>query len=42
MAQKFADILKEKYPDVKVTIRQNLGLCSYYAEEGSLLVGFEG
>lgn len=42
MAQKFMDILKEKYPDVKVTIRPNLGLCSYYAEEGSLLVGFEG
>lgn len=42
MAQKFAEILKEKYPDVTVTIRPNLGLCSYYAEEGSLLVGFEG
>ncbi len=42
MAQKFADMLKEKYADVKLTIRQNLGLCSYYAEEGALLVGFEG
>ena len=42
MAQKFADMLKQKYEDVTYTIRQNLGLCSYYAEEGALLVGFEG
>ncbi len=42
MAEKFADMLKQKYADVKLTIRQNLGLCSYYAEEGALLVGFEG
>lgn len=42
MAQKFADMLKQKYADVSYTIRQNLGLCSYYAEEGALLVGFEG
>ena len=42
MAEKFAAILREKYADVKLTIRQNLGLCSYYAEEGALLVGFEG
>jgi len=42
MAEKFADMLRQKYDDVKLTIRQNLGLCSYYAEEGALLVGFEG
>ncbi len=42
MAQKFADMLKEKFSNVITTIRPNLGLCSYYAEEGSLLVGFEG
>ena len=42
MAEKFADMLRQKYADVKLTIRQNLGLCSYYAEEGALLVGFEG
>ncbi|MBE5815819.1 MAG: DegV family protein [Clostridiales bacterium] len=42
MADKFAAMLREKYENVKLTIRQNLGLCSYYAEEGALLVGFEG
>ena len=42
MAEKFADMLRQKYADVKLTIRQTLGLCSYYAEEGALLVGFEG
>jgi len=42
MAEKFAEMLRQKYADVKLTIRQNLGLCSYYAEEGALLVGFEG
>ncbi len=42
MAEKFAAMLREKYENVKLTIRQNLGLCSYYAEEGALLVGFEG
>ena len=28
-------------PEVTVTIGRNLGLCSYYAEKGGLLVGFE-
>ena len=27
--------------DVVVKIGRNLGLCSYYAEKGGLLVGFE-
>ncbi len=42
LAQKFADLIRQTYPDAPITIRQNLGLCSYYAEEGALLVGFEG
>ena len=42
MAERFADMLRQKYADIKLTIRQNLGLCSYYAEEGALMVGFEG
>lgn len=28
-------------PEVTVVIRANLGLCSYYAEKGGLLVGYE-
>lgn len=39
-----ANTLKEKilakYPDAQVTIRPMRGLCSFYAEEGGLMVGF--
>lgn len=40
-----AELLKskilEKYPDASVEIAHAGGLCSFYAEEGGLLVGFE-
>ncbi len=35
------NMLKAELPDVTVRITINLGLCSYYAEKGGLLVGFE-
>lgn len=39
-----AQTLKEKilaeYPDAKITIRPMRGLCSFYAEEGGLMIGF--
>lgn len=42
--EKDAEILKEKilveYPDAQVTIRPMRGLCSFYAEEGGLMIGF--
>lgn len=42
--EKDAEIIKEKilteYPDAKVTIRPMRGLCSFYAEEGGIMVGF--
>ena len=42
--QKDADTLKAKilelFPDAKVTVRPMRGLCSFYAEEGGLMVGF--
>lgn len=42
--EKDAKILKEKivakYPKAKVTIRPSHGLCAFYAEVGSLMVGF--
>lgn len=42
--EKDAEIIKEKilteYPDAKVTIRPMRGLCSFYAEEGCIMVGF--
>lgn len=40
-AAEFTKLFKEKHPDCDLTIRENRGLCSYYAEEGGLLIGFE-
>lgn len=34
-------MIAAEIPDATVNIRKNLGLCSYYAEKGGLLVGFE-
>ena len=34
-------LIQAEFPAVQVSISKNLGLCSYYAEEGGLLVGFE-
>ena len=31
----------EKYPDVEINVQMTRGLCSFYAERGGLLVGFE-
>ena len=35
------NMIETAFPDVTVKIGKNLGLCSYYAEKGGLLVGFE-
>ena len=40
-ANKLAEMLRETFPQVDVAISRCLGLCSYYAEEGGLLVGYE-
>ena len=41
----FAEAVREKilaeYPDAKIEIAETRGLCSFYAELGGLLVGFE-
>ena len=34
-------MIKAELPDVTVSVGKNLGLCSFYAEKGGLLVGFE-
>lgn len=43
-AEIIAEIIKDKilaeYPDAQVTIRPMRGLCSFYAEEGGIMVGF--
>ena len=40
-ANKLKSMIEAELPDVTVGISQNLGLCSYYAEQGGLLVGYE-
>ena len=40
-AQKLCAMIQEELPRVPVEIGKNLGLCSYYAERGGLLVGYE-
>lgn len=40
-ANKLKDIITEEFTQADVTITTNGGLCSYYAEVGGILVGFE-
>ena len=40
-AAKLKDMILQELPDVTVSIGENRGLCSYYAEVGGLLVGYE-
>ena len=40
-AEKLKAMIEEALPDVTVTVGINLGLCSYYAELGGLLVAYE-
>ena len=34
-------MIEVEMPEVTVNIGPNLGLCSYYAERGGMLVGYE-
>lgn len=36
------DMILNEFPNADIKIRKNHGLCSYYAEKGGVLVGFEG
>lgn len=40
-AQKMAQMLRAAVPGAQITIHTLRGLCSYYAEKGGLLIGFE-
>ena len=40
-ALKLKDLIGEAIPGATVTIGENRGLCSYYAEVGGLLIGYE-
>ena len=39
--EKLKKLIQAELPEVTVNIGKNLGLCSYYAERGGLLVGYE-
>lgn len=40
-AESFKQVILEKFPDADVQIGECGGLCSFYAEEGGLMVGYE-
>lgn len=40
-AKQLAEIIRKSYPNCDIRIGVNRGLCSYYAEKGGILVGFE-
>ncbi len=40
-AQTLADKIKASFPNAKIQIKRTTALCSFYAEAGGLLVGFE-
>lgn len=42
MAEAVAAAVSTKWPNADIRIREARGLCSYYAEEGGLMIGFEG
>ncbi len=41
-ANALKDMIKAQFPSAEVVIQRTRGLCSFYAEEGGLLVGYEG
>ena len=40
-AQYMKDKILEKFPQSRVNLMETSGLCSYYAEQGGILIGFE-
>ncbi len=42
LANKLKEKMLESFPNADITVRPMTGLCSYYAERGGLIIGFEG
>ena len=40
-AKALAELIKSEHPDAEIKIYPTRGLCSFYAELGGILVGFE-
>lgn len=41
LTQRFAEMVRAKWPDADITLAHSSGLCSYYAERGSIMAGIE-
>jgi fatty acid-binding protein DegV len=41
MASQLKDLILSAYGDASVEVHETKGLCSFYAENGGILVGFE-
>lgn len=41
-AQQLKDLILSAFPNADIVIGENYGLCSFYAERGGLIAGFEG
>ena len=41
-AKDLADAMLTQFPNARITIEPTTALCSFYAEEGGLMIGFEG
>ena len=40
-AQEFRNLVKAEFPDCNITTARMTALCSFYAEDGGLMVGYE-
>ena len=40
-AQALAQLLTKEFPEAKIEILKTTALCSFYAEEGGLMIGYE-
>lgn len=41
-AKALQELVQSRYPDIEATIIPMTGLCCFYAENGSIMIGFEG
>ena len=41
-AQLLVDAVKKDFPDARYTVEPTTALCSFYAEEGGLIIAMEG
>ena len=39
--KQLSELVREKYPQAAISIVPTSGLCSFYAEDGGLLMGYE-